>query len=78
MLYPKNLCWCLITSWRRQSETDDILFLDAPHGIGKMFPINLLLAKVRKQGKIANAVTSLGMAITPFPGDRTAHLNNVT
>ena len=35
-----------------------IIFLDAPGGTGKTFVINLLLAKIRQQSKIAIAVAS--------------------
>jgi hypothetical protein len=50
-----------------------IVFLDAPGGTGKTFLINLLLAKVRKQKKIALAVASSGIAATLIEGGRTAH-----
>lgn len=41
-----------------------MFFLDAPGGTGKMFLINLLLAKFRMLGKIALAVASSGIAAT--------------
>nr|KAI8748380.1 ATP-dependent DNA helicase PIF1 [Biomphalaria glabrata] len=50
-----------------------IVFLDAPGGTGKTFLINLLLAKVRQQNKIALAVASSGIAATLLQGGRTAH-----
>lgn len=50
-----------------------IIFLDAPGGTGKTFVINLLLAKVRHQSKIAIAVASSGIAATLLHGGRTAH-----
>ena len=50
-----------------------IIFLDAPGGTGKTFVINLLLAKIRQQSKIANAVASSGIAATLLHGGRTAH-----
>ncbi|XP_013772071.1 uncharacterized protein LOC106457225, partial [Limulus polyphemus] len=48
-------------------------FLNAPGGTGKTFVTNLILAKVRKQNKIAVAVASSGIAATLLPGGRTAH-----
>ena len=50
-----------------------ILFLDAPSGTGKTFLINLLLAKIRQQSKIAIAMASSGIAATLLHGGRTAH-----
>ena len=43
-----------------------ILFLDAPGGTGKTFLINLILAKLRSEGKIALATASSGIAATLF------------
>jgi len=54
-------------------EQGGIFFLDAPGGTGKTFIINLLLAKVRLQKKIALAVASSGIAATLLQGGRTAH-----
>jgi hypothetical protein len=54
-------------------ETGGIFFLDAPGGIGKTFVINLLLAKIRQQSKIAIAVASSGIAATLVHGGPTAH-----
>ncbi|CAF4976546.1 unnamed protein product [Rotaria sp. Silwood1] len=50
-----------------------IIFLDAPGGTGKTFVINLLLAKIRKESKIAIAVASSAIAATLLQGGRTAH-----
>ncbi len=50
-----------------------IIFLDAPGGTGKTFVINLLLAKIRQQSKIAISVASSGIAATLLHGGRTAH-----
>ena len=47
--------------------------LDAPGGMGKTFLINLLLAKVRFDRKIALAVASSGIVATLLEGGRTAH-----
>lgn len=41
-----------------------MLFLDAPGGTGKTFLINLILAKLRSEGKIALATASSGIAAT--------------
>ena len=50
-----------------------MLFLDAPGGTGKTFLINLLLAKLRSEGKIALATASSGIAATLLTGGRTLH-----
>lgn len=50
-----------------------IFFLDAPGGTGKIFITNLILAKVRFQGKLALAVASSRIAATLLAGGRTAH-----
>lgn len=55
------------------SNDGKMFFLDAPGGTGKTFLINLLLAKVRSEGKIALAVASSGIAATLLEGGRTAH-----
>lgn len=51
----------------------NIFFLDAPGGTGKTFLLNLLLATVRCDRKIALAVASSGIAATLLDGGRTAH-----
>ena len=48
-------------------------FLDVLGGTGKTFLINLLLAKVTFDKKIALAVASSGIAATLLEGGRTAH-----
>ena len=50
-----------------------IFFLDAPGGTGKTFILNLLLARVRMDNKIALAVASSGIAAILLKGGRTAH-----
>ena len=50
-----------------------MLFLDAPGGTGKTFLINLILAKLRSEGKIALATASSGIAATLLTGGRTLH-----
>lgn len=54
-------------------KTGGMFFLDAPGGTGKTFVINLLLAKLRQQSKIALAMASSGIAATLLHGGRTAH-----
>ena len=56
-----------------QRKVGGIIFLDAPGGTGKTFVINLLLATIRKESKIAIAVASSGIAATLLQGGRTAH-----
>ena len=50
-----------------------MLFLDAPGGTGKTFLINLILTKLRSEGKIALANASSGIAATLLTGGRTLH-----
>ncbi|CAG4984962.1 unnamed protein product [Colias eurytheme] len=50
-----------------------MFFLDAPGGTGKTFVTTGILAEVRRQGKIAIAVASSGIAATLLPGGKTAH-----
>ena len=50
-----------------------VLFLDAPGGTGKTFLINLILAKIRSEGKIALATASSGIAATLLSGGYTLH-----
>lgn len=58
---------------RKLSEIGGIIFIDAPGGTGKTFLLNLILAKIRSQRKIALAVASSGIAATLIEGGRTAH-----
>ncbi|XP_046660821.1 uncharacterized protein LOC124354421 [Homalodisca vitripennis] len=58
---------------RISTQKGGIFFLDAPGGTGKTFLINLILAQVRKNGDIALAVASSGIAATLLAGGRTAH-----
>ncbi|XP_074115105.1 uncharacterized protein LOC141537825 [Cotesia typhae] len=55
------------------TDSGQLYFLDAPGGTGKMFLINLLLAKVRSVKKIALAIASSGIAATLIDGGKTAH-----
>ncbi|MCE8476213.1 hypothetical protein J9A00_00045, partial [Bacteroides thetaiotaomicron] len=56
------------------SVGNNLFFLDASGGTGKTFLINLLLATIRKDGNIAIAVASSGIAATLIlEGGRTAH-----
>ena len=61
-------CFCSINS-----DEGGILFLDALGGIGKTFLINLILAKLWSEGKIALATASSGIAATLLTGGRTLH-----
>ncbi|XP_036347381.1 uncharacterized protein LOC118756745, partial [Rhagoletis pomonella] len=61
----------ILTSVNKQDG--ETFFLDAPGGTGKTFLTRLLLAEVRRQGKIALAVASSGIAATLLPGGKTAH-----
>jgi hypothetical protein len=55
------------------SGTGGLFFIDGPGGTGKTFVENLLLAYVRKQGGIALAVASSGIASLLLAGGRTSH-----
>lgn len=55
------------------NETGTMYFLDAPGGTGKTFLMQLILANVRKEKKIALALASSGIAATLLDGGRTAH-----
>ncbi|GBO42859.1 hypothetical protein AVEN_275276-1 [Araneus ventricosus] len=54
-------------------QTGGIFFLYAPGGTGKIYLINLWLAKVRDRNLIALAVASSDIAATLLTGGRTAH-----
>ena len=56
-----------------ESNEGCMLFLDAPGGTGKTFLINLILAKLRSESKIALATASSGIAATLLTGGRTLH-----
>ncbi|GFY23143.1 ATP-dependent DNA helicase [Trichonephila clavipes] len=55
------------------AKAGGVYFLDAPGGTGKTFLINLLLAKIRSEKKIAVAVASSGIAATLLHEGKTAH-----
>lgn len=54
-------------------QTPGIIFLDAPGGTGKTFLINVILASIRSQGKIAISCASSGIAANLITGGRTIH-----
>lgn len=56
-----------------ESKKGGLFFLDAPGGTGKTYLLNLLLAQVRKNKRIALAVASSGIAATLLHGGGTAH-----
>ena len=62
-------CFCSMID----GDEGGMLFLDAPGGTGKTFLINLILAKLRSEGKIALATASSGIAATLLIGGRTLH-----
>ena len=62
-------CFCSMVD----TNEGGVLFLDAPGGTGKTFLINLILAKIRSEGKIALATASSGIAATLLKGGRTLH-----
>ena len=62
-------CFCSMID----GDEGGMLFLDVPGGTGKTFLINLILAKLRSEGKIALATASSGIAATLLTGGRTLH-----
>jgi len=56
-----------------ENSTGKIFFLDASGGTGKIFIINLLLAKIRSFGKTASSVASSEIASKLIHGGKTAH-----
>lgn len=54
-------------------HASNAFFLDSPGGCGKTFLLNLLLAGVRSQGRVALATASSGIAALLLRGGRTAH-----
>ena len=62
-------CFCSMID----GDEGGMLFLDAPGGTGKTFLINLILAKLRSEGKIALATASSGIAATLLTVGRTLH-----
>jgi PIF1-like helicase/Helitron helicase-like domain at N-terminus/Helicase len=55
------------------NSSHKLFFLDGPGGTGKSFTIEMILAHVRKQKKIALAVASSGIAALLLTGGKTAH-----
>jgi hypothetical protein len=50
-----------------------IFFLDGPGGSGKTFVYSVLLASIRRDGHVAIAVASSGIAVLLLEGGRTSH-----
>ncbi|GFT62793.1 ATP-dependent DNA helicase [Trichonephila clavipes] len=72
LIKEQNQVYRLLTD-SVNANAGGVYFLDAPGGTGKTFLINLLLAKIRSEKKIAIAVTSLGIAATLLHGGKTVH-----
>ena len=68
----RELCTMSYCTWWTKKSVE-YFFLDAPGGTGNTFVINLLLAKIRQQSKIAIAMASSGIAAALLHGGRTAH-----
>ena len=58
---------------RVKNKSPRLIFLDAPGGTEKTFVINLILAKISSESKIAIATASSGIAATLLQGGRTLH-----
>ena len=56
-----------------QQEESAFFFIDAPGGTGKTYLINIALAKLRSQRKVALAVATSGIAAKLLANGRTAH-----
>ena len=56
-------------------DNDDggVFFVDGPGGTGKTFLYRALLARVRREGKIAVATVTSGVVASIMPGGRTTH-----
>jgi ATP-dependent DNA helicase PIF1 len=50
-----------------------VFFVDGPGGTGKTYLYKAMLAKIRRQNKIAVATATSGVAASILPGGRTAH-----
>jgi hypothetical protein len=68
-----DVVWASIEDSRRGNAAARTFFVDAPGGTGKTFIFNLLLAKVRSEGRIALAVSSSGVAALLLQRGSTAH-----
>ena len=55
------------------NNNNNIMFLDAPGGTGNTYLINLILYRIRSQGKIVLATASSGIAATLLHFGRTLH-----
>ncbi|MCO5600378.1 hypothetical protein L7F22_054489 [Adiantum nelumboides] len=56
-----------------QSNNGAVFFLDGPGGSGKTYVYNVLLSRVRGEGKIALTCASSGIAALLLSNGRTAH-----
>lgn len=56
-----------------QGDPKKIFFVDGPGGTGKSFLFNMVLNKIRSEGKIALGIASSGIAATLLENGRTAH-----
>ena len=68
----RQVCNCFFEMLEQDNDRNNIMFLDAP-GLGKTYLINLILNKIRSQGKIVLATASSGIAATLVQGGRTLH-----
>ncbi|GFV71840.1 ATP-dependent DNA helicase [Trichonephila clavipes] len=68
----RNQVYLLLTE-SGNANAGGVYFLDAPRGTGKTFLINLLLAKICSEKKIAIGVASSGIAASLLHGGKTAH-----
>ena len=54
-------------------QANRVFFVDGPGGSGKTFLYNLILAKVRSQGRVALGMASSGIAALLLSDGTTAH-----
>ena len=60
-------------SWVSRGRLSNTFFVDSPGGCGKTYIFNLLLEVARRDGRVALAVASSGIAALLLDGGKTAH-----
>ena len=60
-------------SWVSRNRQSNTFFVDSPGGCGKTYIFNLLLEVARRDGRVALAVASSGIAALLLDGGKTAH-----
>ena len=71
--YQNGIFVCILEAINDPLNEQRAFFNDGPGGTGKTFVYNTILAKVRSQGQIAQAMASSGIAALLLQGGRTVH-----